>query len=108
MKIHDETPQGKKLIGRQLDLHSGAGRAAGPSADLQQLEPVHGGRPDTVWLGLEYFCNQTDEIWNLPDERMGRLAKEELSKIGIIDTGEVLDCDRGARGKDISGLLRHL
>ena len=29
----------------QLDLHSGARCAGGPHADLQQLEPVHGGRP---------------------------------------------------------------
>jgi len=34
-----------------------------------------------VWLGLEYFCNQSDEIWNLSDERMVALATEELSKI---------------------------
>jgi protoporphyrinogen oxidase len=45
----------------------------------------------TVWLGLEYFCNQSDEIWNLSDERMIALATEELSRIGIIDAGEVLD-----------------
>jgi protoporphyrinogen oxidase len=44
-----------------------------------------------VWLGLEYFCNQSDEIWNLSDERMVALATEELSKIGIIDASEVLD-----------------
>ena len=44
-----------------------------------------------VWLGLEYFCNDSDEIWNLSDERMVALAQDELSKIGIIDTAEVLD-----------------
>jgi protoporphyrinogen oxidase len=47
--------------------------------------------PGTVWLGLEYFCNQSDEIWNLSDERMAALAVEELSRIGIIDAKEVLD-----------------
>src|SRR6185437_16968635 len=36
-------------------------------------------------------CNQSDEIWNLSDERMAALATEELSKIGIIDAAEVLD-----------------
>ena len=46
---------------------------------------------ENVWLGLEYFCNQSDEIWNLSDERMAALATEELSKIGIIDAAEVLD-----------------
>ena len=22
--------------------------------------------PDTVWLGLEYFCNERDELWTMP------------------------------------------
>jgi protoporphyrinogen oxidase len=47
--------------------------------------------PGTVWLGLEYFCNQSDEIWNLSDERMAALGVEELTRIGIIDAAEVLD-----------------
>jgi protoporphyrinogen oxidase len=47
--------------------------------------------PGTVWLGLEYFCNQSDEIWKLSDERMAALAVEELSRIGIIDAEEVID-----------------
>ena len=47
--------------------------------------------PATVWLGLEYFCNESDELWKMSDERMVALAKEELSKIGIIDAAEVMD-----------------
>ena len=47
--------------------------------------------PAKVWLGLEYVCNATDEIWNLSDERLIDLAKKELCKIGIIEMSEVLD-----------------
>lgn len=47
--------------------------------------------PDTVWLGLEYFCNDTDPIWRLPDGEMSALAVEELARIGIIDASQVLD-----------------
>ncbi len=47
--------------------------------------------PAKVWLGLEYFCNESDEIWNLSDEDMVALATKELSTIGIIDAAEVLD-----------------
>ena len=43
LKIHDDTPQGRKLVTRQLDLHPGAGRADREAADLQQLESAHGG-----------------------------------------------------------------
>lgn len=44
-----------------------------------------------VWLGLEYFCNESDDIWKLSDDRLVALATEELSKIGIIEASEVLD-----------------
>jgi protoporphyrinogen oxidase len=46
---------------------------------------------DKVWLGVEYFCNDTDEIWRMPDADMARLAAEELDKIGIIDKNDLLD-----------------
>jgi protoporphyrinogen oxidase len=44
-----------------------------------------------VWLGLEYFCNEGDELWNLTDEKMVSLAISELEKIGMIDASEVID-----------------
>jgi protoporphyrinogen oxidase len=44
-----------------------------------------------VWLGLEYFCNETDEIWGWSDERLKQLGAEELDKIGIIDKADYLD-----------------
>jgi protoporphyrinogen oxidase len=47
--------------------------------------------PDTVWLGLEYFCNVGDELWSLPDPEFASFAAAELAKIGIIEPGDVLD-----------------
>jgi protoporphyrinogen oxidase len=47
--------------------------------------------PGTVWLGLEYFCNDTDELWKMPDEKLIALAKQELSRIGIIEAEAVID-----------------
>ena len=44
-----------------------------------------------VWLGLEYFCNETDELWSWPDEKIKQLGADELDKIGIIDKSQVLD-----------------
>jgi protoporphyrinogen oxidase len=46
---------------------------------------------DTVWLGLEYFCNEGDALWTRPDAAMIELAKDELSAIGIIDRAAVTD-----------------
>lgn len=47
--------------------------------------------PATTWLGLEYFCYDSDDLWNMPDDEMIALAKAELARIGIIETGDVLD-----------------
>jgi len=47
--------------------------------------------PDLIWIGVEYFCYQTDKMWSLSDKDMSKLAQEELEKIGIIRQSEVLD-----------------
>lgn len=46
---------------------------------------------DLVWLGLEYFCNRGDELWNKTDDEFLRFAAEELASIGIIDAADVID-----------------
>jgi protoporphyrinogen oxidase len=47
--------------------------------------------PSKVWVGLEYFCYDTDDLWKLTDAKMIDLAKAELEKIGIIDQSDVID-----------------
>jgi protoporphyrinogen oxidase len=47
--------------------------------------------PDTVWVGLEYFCNEGDELWRMPDDELTRFAAGELDKIDVIDAADVLD-----------------
>ncbi len=47
--------------------------------------------PSKVWLGLEYFCYETDDLWKMPDEDLKRFAVAEVAKIGILDPEDVLD-----------------
>jgi protoporphyrinogen oxidase len=47
--------------------------------------------PSKVWLGLEYFCYDTDPLWSMPDDALKSFAAKELEKIGILRTAEVLD-----------------
>jgi protoporphyrinogen oxidase len=47
--------------------------------------------PAKVWIGLEYFCYETDALWSMPDEELKRFAAGELETIGILKTKEVLD-----------------
>jgi protoporphyrinogen oxidase len=46
---------------------------------------------DKVWIGLEYFCNETDALWNLSDEEMAKFAIEEIARIGILKAEDVED-----------------
>jgi protoporphyrinogen oxidase len=44
-----------------------------------------------TWLGLEYFCNENDELWTRTDREMAELAIRELALLGMSEPKEVLD-----------------
>ena len=44
-----------------------------------------------AWIGLEYFCNEGDKLWNMADDEFKQFAIDELEKIDIIDKDDVLD-----------------
>lgn len=46
---------------------------------------------NTVWIGLEYFCNKGDELWNKEDDEFIQFAIGELAKIDLIIKGDVID-----------------
>ena len=47
---------------------------------------------NTVWIGLEYFCNEGDAFWNQSEEDFAKLGVEEMIRIGLIsDEAQVLD-----------------
>ena len=47
--------------------------------------------PNTVWIGLEYFCNEGDDLWSLSDDDLRALAARELDALGLVAEGDVLD-----------------
>ena len=49
---------------------------------------------ETVWIGLEYFCNENDEYWNMSDREFIKFATDELEKMNIIKKDDVLDSHR--------------
>lgn len=52
-------------------------------------DPVH-----TVWIGLEYFCAEGDDFWNMTDEECIQLAAAELESMGVIKAEDILDSHR--------------
>jgi protoporphyrinogen oxidase len=85
LKINDESPLDNWIYIQEPEV------LVGRIQVFNNWSPYMVADPSTVWLGLEYFCNQSDAIWNLSDDAMVALAKEELSRIGIIDPANVLD-----------------
>jgi protoporphyrinogen oxidase len=47
--------------------------------------------PTKVWIGLEYFCYDTDDLWKMPDEELKQFAIAEVAKIGILSAADVSD-----------------
>ena len=47
--------------------------------------------PRKIWIGLEYFCQEGDEMWTSPDQKFIDFATSELESIGIISQEKVLD-----------------
>jgi protoporphyrinogen oxidase len=47
--------------------------------------------PTKVWIGLEYFCYDTDDLWKMPDEDLKKFAIAEVAKIGILNPEDVSD-----------------
>ncbi len=48
-------------------------------------DPIH-----TIWIGMEYFCNEGDSFWNLEDYQLKKIASEELEKIDFFH-GKVMN-----------------
>ena len=46
----------------------------------------------SVWIGLEYFCNEGDQLWSMTDESFASLAIHEMVVMGLIgDEKDALD-----------------
>ena len=44
----------------------------------------------TVWIGLEYFVNEGDNFWQMTEEQFSEFAIDEMIKLGLIDSREVV------------------
>lgn len=47
--------------------------------------------PRTIWLGLEYFCREGDDLWSMDKAKFTDLAANELASMGLIDRSDVID-----------------
>ncbi|QDU64274.1 hypothetical protein Pan216_51630 [Planctomycetes bacterium Pan216] len=91
MKIHEEGPNGSKLIRDNWIYIQEPDVQVGRLQIFNNWSPYLVADPEKVWLGLEYFCDEADDLWKLPDDELIALAKAELAHLDIIDRAEVVD-----------------
>ena len=46
--------------------------------------------PSMTSLGLEYFCNEGDELWSSTDEELIELGKREIDQVGLARSEDVV------------------
>ena len=49
---------------------------------------------DKIFISLEYFCDEGDDFWNMPDDDFIKMAIEETAKLGIIKKEDVISSTR--------------
>ena len=47
-------------------------------------------RPDTASIGMEYFCQSGDDLWEMSDEALRELASRELAELGLAEVEDVI------------------
>jgi protoporphyrinogen oxidase len=91
MKLKETTREGRRLISDNWIYVQEPDVQVGRLQIFNNWSPYMVADKGRVWIGLEYFCNEGDELWRLADPEMVRLAGSELEKLGIIEPGAVLD-----------------
>ncbi len=68
-----------------------------PSVQVGRIQNFKNWSPEMVpdqsktSLGLEYFCNEGDQLWTMSDAELVELARTELQKIGLAQGADVID-----------------
>lgn len=47
--------------------------------------------PDKIWMGVEFFCNDTEPFWLQTDEQIIKQAIREMEQTGLLNAADVED-----------------
>lgn len=68
-----------------------------PSVHVGRIQNFKNWSPDMVaekhktCLGLEYFCSEGDELWEMDDAALVKLGAEEIARLGLADGTKIED-----------------
>lgn len=93
MKIHNQTDRKTKgnIVPDNWIYIQEPGVKVGRLQIFNNWSPYLVKDNDNIWIGMEYFVNEGDELWTKSDKDMAAFGIQELASIGIIDPADVLD-----------------
>jgi protoporphyrinogen oxidase len=91
LKVGEKTGQGPGLLRDNWIYIQEPDVRVGRMQIFNNWSPYLVADPSKVWIGMEYFCNEHDDLWVKTDPQLVALAGQELAKIGIIEPKAVLD-----------------
>jgi len=69
-----------------------------PNINVGRVQVFNNWSPDmvanpaeTLWLGLEYFCKESDFLWSSTDKKLIELGEHEMFQIGLVSVGTSID-----------------
>lgn len=68
-----------------------------PNVSVGRIQNFRAWSPDMLpnprqsSIGMEYFCNQDDAIWQMDDDQLARMAANELESLGLAEKKSVTD-----------------
>jgi protoporphyrinogen oxidase len=88
--IEDDTEKGSPLKDNWIYLQDSTIKA-GRLQIFNNWSPYMVNDPETMWIGVEYFCSENDPFWNKSEAEIAQIAMYEMESIGFIKKGDVLD-----------------
>jgi len=90
LKVKDEKHANKRIKDNWIYIQE-RGVKLGRLQIFNNWSPHMVKNNDNVWIGLEYFCNKGDWLWEMNNAKFTKFAIKELVKIDIIKKADVLD-----------------
>ena len=91
LKVREDSPQGQQLIRDNWIYIQEPDVLVGRLQIFNNWSPYMVADRSKVWVGLEYFCYESDDLWKMSDQELIDLGGQEMEKIGIIERSAVLD-----------------
>ena len=91
LKVREDSQQGQQFIRDNWIYIQEPDVLVGRLQIFNNWSPYMVSDRSKVWVGLEYFCYESDDLWKMSDQELIDLGSREMERIGIIERSAVLD-----------------